>query len=141
MITFTVSFDPKLPRLGGTLPPKQPDWSRIYAITEGLEYDMTYHVCGRAFGYYPTDVVGLLSDLIGAKEELDRGQDRAINMSGYTILLVEFSGDSIVFSDPYPSKWRCEVQVAVVKEALDQALYDVWSSVISLDQPGSVLGR
>ncbi|MEN5169905.1 hypothetical protein ABE444_10085 [Brevundimonas pondensis] len=137
MTTFTVSFDPKLPSGGETSPPKEPDWSRIYAITKGLEYDMTYHVGGQAFGYYPTDVVGLLSDLIGAREALDRGQNGSINMSGYTVLLVEVSGASLVFSDPYPSKWRCEVRAEVVREALDQALRDVWSFVISLDQPSS----
>lgn len=135
MTTFTVSFDPELPSGGGASPQEQPDWSRIYAITEGLEYDMTYHVGGQAFGYYPTDVVGLISDLIGLKEELDRGQDGSINMSGYTILLVEVRGASLIFSDPYPSKWRCEVQTDVVRETLDQALRDVWSFVISLDQP------
>jgi hypothetical protein len=75
MTTFTVSFDPKLPSGGEASPPKEPNWSRIYAITEGLEYDMTYHVGGQAFGYYPTDVVGLLSDLVGAREELDRNQN------------------------------------------------------------------
>ena len=137
MTTFTVSFDPKLPRGGETPPPEELDWSRVYEITKGLEYDMTYHVCGQAFGYYPTDVVGLLSDLISAKEELDRGQDGAINMSGYTILMVEVSGTSVAFSDPCPSTWRCEVQTMVAKEALDQALRDVWSFVISLDQPRS----
>lgn len=137
MTTFTVSFDPKLPSGGRTSPPKEPDWSRIRAITEGLEYDMTYHVGGQAFGYYPTDVVGLLVDLMGAKGELDRGQDGSINMSGYTILLMEVSEAGFVFSNPYPSKWRCEVQADVVREALDQALRDVWSFVISLDQPRS----
>ena len=64
MTTFTVSFEPGLLSGGGTSPPEQPDWSRIYAITEGLAYDMTYHVGGQAFGYYPMDVVGLLNDLI-----------------------------------------------------------------------------
>lgn len=135
MTTFTVSFDPELPSGGGTSPPEQPDWSRIYGLTEGREYDMTYHVGGRAFGYYPTDVVGLLSDLIGAKEALDRGQGGAIDMSGYTILLAAVSEANIAFSDPYPSQWRCEVQADVVREALDQALRDVWSFVISLGQP------
>ncbi len=137
MTTFTVSFEPELPSGGETSPPEQPDWSPIYEITGGLEYDMTYHVCDQAFGYYPTDVVGLLSDLIGAKAELDRGQNGAINMSGYTILVVEISGTGIVFSEPSPSTWRCEVQTIVVREALDQALRDVWSFVTSLDQSRS----
>lgn len=42
---------------------------------------MTYPIVGQAFENYPTDVVGLLFDLMDAKGELNRGQNGAITGS------------------------------------------------------------
>ncbi|CAN0416653.1 unnamed protein product, partial [Phaeothamnion confervicola] len=100
--TFLIAFEPPiLPAETVPVPESLEglDWTEILAVHTQY-YDVLYRIDGKLFCYYPADVVTVLSDLHFEWQCARKRQSHVVTLSGYTVLDIDFQGETARFYDP-----------------------------------------
>jgi len=101
------------------------------------EYLIIYQVGDAKFGYYPTDILTALNDLVGERDELKAHRSHYVSLGGYNVAYAKCNEGRVWFLDPPPLFGREEaleakgdgLDISLVIEALQEAASGIWEYI------------